>query len=137
MEGRCGLELGGPDSKYLASTQGSPKTIVTVYEVETYRDISRFEGIKHWTRSIDWSPDGKVLASGAPSELVCVWDAMTGKENMKWELKFDDPEKIKINFISTGNVEFMGTKLIFQTTEETVKVGWPPPKPQISIHKST
>jgi len=31
---------------------------------------------------------------------------MTGEEKMKWELNFDDPDKIIINFISTGNVEF-------------------------------
>jgi len=111
-----------PDSKYLAFSQGSPKTIVFVYEVETGREISRFEGIKHWARSIDWSPDGRLLASGASSGLVCIWDAMTGKEKMKWELKFDDPEKMMIKFISTGNVEFIGMRLVFQTTEGTVEV---------------
>lgn len=111
-----------PNSKYLAFSQGSPRTVVFVYEVRTGREISRFEEIKHWARSMDWSPDGRLLASGASSGLVCVWDAMTGEQKMKWELKFDDPEKMMMNFISTGSVKFIGSKLVFQTTEGTVEV---------------
>jgi WD40 repeat protein len=111
-----------PDSKYLAFSQGSPKTFVFVYNIETGEQLSKFEGIKHWARSIDWSRDGKYLASGASSGLICVWDPFTGKGKMKWELKFDDKDHMMQNFISTGNVKFVGTKLVFKTTEGTVEV---------------
>lgn len=111
-----------PDSKYLAFSQGSPGTYVFVYDIETGQEISKFEGIKHWARSIDWSRDGKYLASGASSGLVCLWDPMTGKEKMRWELKFEDTDRMMLHFISTHGVKFAGSKLVFQTTEGTVEV---------------
>lgn len=111
-----------PDSKYLAFSQGSPETIVFVYNVEAGEQTSKFMGIKNWARSMDWSPDGKFLASGAEEGLVVVWDPMTGNEMMRWELKFDDNERMMKHFISTWCVKFVGPKLIFQTTEGTTEV---------------
>jgi WD40 repeat protein len=111
-----------PDSKYLAFSQGRPKTIVFVYDIESGEEVSKFEGIKHWARSIDWSRDGKYLASGADHGLLCVWDPFTGEEKMRWELKFDDSEKMMLRFVSTRGIKFVGTKLVFQSTEGTVEV---------------
>ncbi|KAB8221250.1 WD40-repeat-containing domain protein [Aspergillus novoparasiticus] len=79
LEDRCGLVAFSPDSKYIAISQGSPKTVVYVYDIEKAEEISHFEGCEHWARSLDWSPDGKLLAVGA-----------SDSSKLGWRLKFDN-----------------------------------------------
>ncbi|PIG83648.1 hypothetical protein AARAC_005760 [Aspergillus arachidicola] len=71
-----------PDSKYIAISQGSPKTVVYVYDIEKAEEISHFEGCEHWARSLDWSPDGNLLAVGASDSSIRVLDPYTG--NRSW-----------------------------------------------------
>jgi WD40 repeat protein len=110
-----------PDSKLIAFSQGSPKTVIYVYNVETSEEISRFEGFKQWARSIAWSPDGKYLVSGGQGGVLCVWDPTTGKEAMRWELTFGDENGMMKMFVSIEGVTCVGTKLVFQSTEGTVE----------------
>jgi len=112
-----------PDSKHLAFSQGSPETLIYVYNVETAEEISRYTGIKHWARSIAWSPDGKLLASGSRYAAVVVYDPMTGEEKTKWEHVFGgENQSMMKGFLSTECVQFVGSKLIFKTTEGTIEV---------------
>ena len=112
-----------PNSKYLAFSQGSPETIIHVYDVEIAQNISKYTGISHWARSIAWSCDGKYLASGSQYPTVVVYDPMTGEEKTKWEHKFDgENQRMMKGFLSTECVQFVGSKLIFKTTEGTIEV---------------
>ncbi|KJK67762.1 WD domain G-beta repeat [Aspergillus parasiticus SU-1] len=59
-----------PDSKYITISQGSPKTVVYVYDIEKAEEISHFEGCEHWARSLNWSPDGKLLADAGKVSII-------------------------------------------------------------------
>ncbi|KAE8328394.1 WD40-repeat-containing domain protein [Aspergillus sergii] len=97
------------DSKYIAISQGSPKTVVYVYDIEKAEDISHLEGCEHWARSLDWSPDGKLLAVGASDSSVRVLDPYTGEEKRS-------AESHGVKFIGAG------TKLMFRSTEGFIEV---------------
>ncbi|KAB8207393.1 WD40-repeat-containing domain protein [Aspergillus parasiticus] len=93
-----------PDSKYITISQGSPKTVVYVYDIEKAEEISHFEGCEHWARSLNWSPDGKLLAK------------------LGWRLKFDN--RLLRIFAEIHEVKFIdaGTKLMFRSTERYTEV---------------
>lgn len=111
-----------PDGKYLAISQGSPKTYIHIYEISSGRPVSRFEGFHRWARSLAWSPDGSIIACGADHGELCIWDPYTGLERMRWRLAFEDP-MMRV-FAMIRGVQFVdsGRKLIFQINEGTVEV---------------
>jgi WD40 repeat protein len=76
-----------PDGKTLAMTMRYEGTIRLV-DASTGKEIRRFEGHGRGsgTRSvtrIDFSPDGKTLASVATDGTIRLWDVATGKETSK------------------------------------------------------
>lgn len=111
-----------PDGKYLAISQGSPETYIHVYDIGTGQPASRFDGFRHWARSLAWSLDGTMIAAGGDSGIVCIWDPYTGEERMRWRLAFEDP--MSRLFASIQGVQFVhgGRKLMFQIREGTVEV---------------
>jgi WD40 repeat protein len=44
------------------------------------RMASSFEEITHWTRSLEWSPDGTLLAAGFDNGCAAIWNPDTGEE---------------------------------------------------------
>ncbi|PWY81303.1 WD40 repeat-like protein [Aspergillus eucalypticola CBS 122712] len=121
--GDCQLWSGAfsPDSKYLAVSQGSPRTHIHVYDFQTGQSVSRFDGFRHWARTLAWSPDGTVIAAGGDSGTVRLWDPLTGEEQMQWRLAFEDP--VMRSFAGIQSVQFVdgGRKLVFRTGEGTVE----------------
>lgn len=111
-----------PDAKYLAISQGNPKTYVHVYETGTGHPVSRFEDFRRAAHSLAWSPDGTMIACGADRGELCIWDPYTGKERMRWCLAFDNP--LMSRFAIVRKVQFVdgGRKLIFQINEGTVEL---------------
>lgn len=111
-----------PDQKYLAINQGNPKTHVHVYDIAAEQPVSRFDGLHRSARSLSWSHDGTMLASGADEGTLCIWDPYTGEERMRWCLAFDD--LLMRRFATTRAVQFVdgGRKLVFQIREGTVEV---------------
>ncbi|OJJ73693.1 hypothetical protein ASPBRDRAFT_41393 [Aspergillus brasiliensis CBS 101740] len=110
-----------PDSKYLAVSQGSPKTHIHVYDLRTGQSVSRFDGFRRWARTLAWSPDGTVIAGGGDGGTVCLWDPLTGEERMRWRLAFEEP--LMRSFAGIQSVQFVdeGKKLVFRTQEGTVE----------------
>ncbi|KAJ5203549.1 hypothetical protein N7449_005628 [Penicillium cf. viridicatum] len=111
-----------PDAKYLAISQGNPKTYVHVYETGTGHPVSRFEGFRRAAHYLAWSPDGTIIACGADRGELCIWDPYTGKERMRWRLAFENP--LMSRFTMVRKVQFVdgGRKLIFQINEGTVEL---------------
>ncbi|KAF7623224.1 hypothetical protein AFLA_010528 [Aspergillus flavus NRRL3357] len=96
--------------------QMCPKAVVYVYDIEKAEEVLHFEGCEHWARSLDWSPDGKLLAVGASDSSVRVLDPYTGEEKIGWRLKFDN--RLMRRFAGIQGVKFIdaGRKLMFRST---------------------
>lgn len=122
FDGQLWCGVFSPDGRYLAMSQGSPATHVHVYEIDTEKPISRFDGFRRWTRSLAWSPDGTLLAGGGADSTLCLWDPYTGEERMRWRLAYEDPMMRAI--APVRGVQFVdeGRKLMFQIAEGTVEV---------------
>lgn len=111
-----------PDGKYLAISQGSPKTHVHVCEISSGQTISRFDGFQDWSRSMAWSPDGSMLAAGGRRGDLRVWNPYTGEELMCWCLGFED--RLMRLIVSVSGVQFVdgGRRLLFRVNEGTAEV---------------
>jgi WD40 repeat protein len=53
---------------------------VRVWDVATAKELFSLQGHVEGVTCIDFSPDGKLLATGSQDKNVKVWDAATGKE---------------------------------------------------------
>ncbi|KAF5855205.1 hypothetical protein ETB97_009674 [Aspergillus alliaceus] len=110
------------DQKFLAFSQGNPRTYIHIYDIATAQSVSRFDRLHMATRSLSWRLDRTMLACGADDGTLCIWDPYTGEERMRWCLAFDD--FLMRRFANTRAVQFVdcGRKLAFQIREGTVEV---------------
>ncbi len=51
-----------------------------VVEVATGKEIKSLEGHSQWVRSVCFSPNGKIIASGAQDNTIKIWSAASGQE---------------------------------------------------------
>ena len=49
-----------------------------IYESVTGRELVRLPGRGHQVWSIDWSPDGRLIAAGGDEKVITVWDTSLG-----------------------------------------------------------
>ncbi|MGB3756289.1 MAG: CHAT domain-containing protein [Rivularia sp. (in: cyanobacteria)] len=50
-----------------------------LWEVDNVRQLHKFDGHTAWVRSIAFSPDGKILASGSHDRTIRLWNVETGQ----------------------------------------------------------
>jgi WD40 repeat protein len=74
-----------PDGSLLASGGGQGHNTVIVWDVATGTLLHRLKGHGVWSDlnfgivwSLDWSPDGSILASSSDDGLVILWNPLTG-----------------------------------------------------------
>ncbi len=87
MKGRA-LATGSPaygiafskDGQQLALGGGDSRPFLGVYDVATGKKIVDLKGHTNYVWDVSFSPDGKLLASGAEDASARVWDLATGKE---------------------------------------------------------
>jgi WD40 repeat protein/uncharacterized caspase-like protein len=68
-----------PDGKRALSPGGYPYGTVSQWETSTGKLINRFEVSKERVQSIAYSPDARLVLTGADDRIVRLWDADTGK----------------------------------------------------------
>ncbi len=71
-----------PDSRYALFAAGQYKGTqrLTLWDVENWKEVRRFEGHQNSVTRAAFSPDGRLAISGTFDGDVFVWDIQTGKE---------------------------------------------------------
>ena len=67
-----------PDARHALS--GSDDGTVRLWDLETGREIRRFEGHTDTVTSVALAPDGRWAVSGSSDHTVRVWDLQTGRD---------------------------------------------------------
>jgi WD40 repeat protein len=58
---------------------------VRVWDLETGREVRRFEGPAESVRSVAYSPDGRHVAAGSRDSIIRLWDTASGQLRYQWE----------------------------------------------------
>jgi WD40 repeat protein len=68
------------DGKHLAAANSPAGNDITLFDAATGQELRTLKGHTQAVSSLDFSPDGKRLASASNDETVKVWDTTTGRE---------------------------------------------------------
>ena len=71
-----------PDGRYIASGCGNT---IRLWNIETGREVRRFEGYTDKVTSVCFSPDGRYIASGSGDRTIRLWDVRTEREVRRFE----------------------------------------------------
>jgi WD40 repeat protein len=64
-----------PDGQRLAASGSGPKDVVTLWDVETGRDVATLPGAARWYPHVGFSPDGNTLFAASLEGVVLFWHA--------------------------------------------------------------
>lgn len=70
-----------PDGRFVLTTGGQA---MVLWDVETCRELRRFEGHSGAISSIAYSPDGRFALSGGEDGVAILWDVATGKQAQRF-----------------------------------------------------
>ena len=68
------------DGRSGSSVSADASNTVCLWDVKTGRQLKRFEGHSGPVSSVDFSPDGRLIASGSFDGTVRVWDTADGQQ---------------------------------------------------------
>jgi WD40 repeat protein len=57
--------------------------LARIWDISTGREIASQYAHGDWVRSIAFSPDGRLLATGSADGTAKIWEASTGKERLQ------------------------------------------------------
>ena len=112
-----------PDGKYLF-TCSNDKT-ARMRDVQTGKEVKKFEGHSSHINAIVVSSDGKYLFTGSDDATACMWDVQTGKEFKKFGGPFRDINAITVSsdgkYLFTGSDDRTASMWDVETGEELKK----------------
>ena len=94
-----------PNGSVISSENDSDNTI-KLWSVTTGEEIHTLTGHFRGVSSIDFSPDGQMLASGGFDETLRLWDLKTGQGKV---LKSDDDAVVDVSFSPQGKMIAIAT----------------------------
>ena len=110
------------DSTLLTVSRGSPSTEVYVWDTRDGSLQSTFTGIKHWARSLTFSPCGKHIAAGGGYGKLCIYDPISGSLENEFELESGARTR---SWLEIRDVTYFdgGTRLVWRNgTENGVEI---------------
>ena len=93
-----------PDSTSLATASGDANsTSVKVWDIKTGNEVLSLVGHIARVRGLDFSPDGKLIATGSRDRTIRIWSATDGRELKKFVLDPAGEEIDDLDFTPDGN----------------------------------
>ncbi|KAL1879472.1 hypothetical protein Plec18167_003927 [Paecilomyces lecythidis] len=95
-----------PDSRYIAVGTGSRK--VFVWKVDGAQSpFVEINGFPAWVRSLDWSPDSKLLAAGGRNGKLVIFNIYTKTTEQVWQIDKENSglRSVEINDIRWLNID--------------------------------
>jgi WD40 repeat protein len=78
LQGLTGIPKFSPDGSRVASPGPTPNT-ASVWDASTGQQLVTLKGHEAPVYSVDFSPDGTLLATGSDDQTARIWDVQTGK----------------------------------------------------------
>ncbi|OJJ78314.1 hypothetical protein ASPBRDRAFT_113000 [Aspergillus brasiliensis CBS 101740] len=104
-----------PNSKHIALIlDGTGPSKIKIFDIATGVSISEWECPAFSTESLDWSPNGKLLATAGHFGEFILWDVTNGLERMRWN-PYQRGDKDDADSYLASDIRFCdgGKKLIF------------------------
>ncbi len=141
------IEVGGsvkglafaPDGRRLASASGNdlydgwvlevPPHGAAVWDVASGQLLFRLEGHDGGVKTVAYSPDGKLIATGGNDHTIRLWDATTGKEMRRLEDGTGAVEALAISpdgkFLASAGQDGIARLWRLGTEDEPMRLGEP------------
>jgi serine/threonine protein kinase/WD40 repeat protein len=96
-----------PAGDIVATGAGFTDTGIRLWDFPSFRSLGELSGHEKWITGLQFSPDGRTLASASTDQTVRLWDVATHRS--KWVSKRLPQEVLRVCFSTNGQHLFSGS----------------------------